>query len=193
MKQGYRIIDTDTHVGPNLETLGEYAGPKLRERWHELDEYWMPVTDGGHHLSISPFPYKRRLRQSTVLDAEAPRAGQQSPLKGAVTAVLDTPPSAGVNNLNAAGRLDDMNREGVDVHLIIPATFALAVSALDREMAEEVHAAYLRYIGEYCAADPARLKATVPVLADPDTDAAAIVRSIADQPWVAAITPVLPE
>src|SRR5215204_6360556 len=75
MKQGYRIIDTDTHVGPNLETLGEYAGPKLRERWHELDEYWMPVTDGGHHLSISPFPYKRRLRQSTVLDAEAPRAG----------------------------------------------------------------------------------------------------------------------
>ena len=82
MKQGYRIIDTDTHVGPNLETLGEYAGPKLRERWHELDEYWMPVTDGGHHLSISPFPYKRRLRQSTVLENEAPRAGQQSPLKG---------------------------------------------------------------------------------------------------------------
>ena len=70
MKQGYRIIDTDTHVGPNLETLAEYAGPALRERWHELDQYWMPVTDGGHHLSISPFPYKRRLRQSTVLEAD---------------------------------------------------------------------------------------------------------------------------
>ena len=60
-------------------------------------------------------------------------------------------------------------------------------------MAEEVHAAYLRYIDDYCSTDSARLKATVPVLADPDTDAAAIVRSIADKPWVAAITPVLPE
>ena len=33
MKQGYRIIDTDTHVGPNMETLVDYAGPALRARW----------------------------------------------------------------------------------------------------------------------------------------------------------------
>ena len=37
-----------------------------------------------------------------------------------------------------------------------------------RELAREVHAAYIRYIAEYCSADPARLKATVPVLADAD-------------------------
>jgi predicted TIM-barrel fold metal-dependent hydrolase len=193
MKQGYRIIDTDTHVGPNLETLAEYAGPRLKERWSELDEYWMPVTDGGHHLSISPYPYKRKLRESTVLDGSASRAGQQSPLKGAVTAVLDTPPSEGVNNLNAKGRLDDMDTEGVDVHLIIPATFALAVSVLDGEIASEVHAAYRRYIAEYCSADPSRLKATVPLMADRPDESAAVIRAIADEPWVAAITPVLPE
>ena len=193
MKQGYRIIDTDTHVGPNLETLAEYAGPVLRERWSELDQYWMPVTDGGHHLSISPYPYKRKLRESTVLDTSASRAGQQSPLKGAVTAVLDTPPSEGVNNRNSKGRLDDMDTEGVDVHLIIPATFALAVSVLDGEMASEVHAAYRRYIAEYCSADPSRLKATIPVMADRPEESVAIVREMADEPWVAAITPVLPE
>ncbi len=193
MKQGYRIIDTDTHVGPNLETLIEFAGPALRARWDELDQYRMAVTDGGHHLSISPFPYKRRLRQSTVLDNEGSRAGQQSPLKGAVSAVLETPPSPGVNNNNAKGRLEDMDREGVDVHLIIPATFALAVSALDRDLAREIHAAYLRYIAEYCSADPARLKATVPVMADVDGESATIIREIAGEPWVAAVTPVLPE
>jgi predicted TIM-barrel fold metal-dependent hydrolase len=192
MKHGYRIIDTDTHVGPNLETLSEYASAKLKQRWGELDQYWMPVTDGGHHLSISPYPYKRKLRESTVLDTSASRAGQQSPLKGAVTAVLDTPPSEGVNNLNAKGRLDDMDTEGIDVHLIIPATFALAVTMLDGEMASEIHAAYRRYIGEYCSADPSRLKATVPVLADRSEESAAIIREIADEPWVAAITPVLP-
>ena len=127
-----------------------------------------------------------------MLDTSASRAGQQSPLKGAVTAVLDTPPSVGVNNLNAKGRLDDMDTEGIDVHLIIPATFALAVTMLDGEMASEVHAAYRRYIGEYCSADPSRLKATVPVLADRSDESAAIIREIADEPWVAAITPVLP-
>ncbi|MGD9999770.1 MAG: amidohydrolase family protein [Ilumatobacteraceae bacterium] len=193
MKQGYKVIDTDTHVGPNLETLVEYASPRLKERWDELDGYRMAVSDGGHHLSISPFPYKRRLRQSTVLEESGTRAGGQTPLKGAVSAVLDVPPVPGVNNLNSAGRLEDMDREGVDVHLIIPATFALAVTALDGEMASEIHAAYRRYIAEYCSVDPSRLKATVPVLADRAEESAAVVRELANEPWVAAITPVLPE
>jgi predicted TIM-barrel fold metal-dependent hydrolase len=193
MKNGYKIIDTDTHVGPNLETLVEYASPTLRDRWSELDQYRLAVTDGGHHLSISPYPYRRRLRESTVLEAGDARAGKESPLKGAVTAVLDTPPSAGVNNLNAAGRLHDMDVEGVDVHLIIPATFALAVSALDLEMAHEIHAAYRRYIGEYCSTDPTRLKATIPVSGLDPEHGAAVIRELAAEPWVAAATPVLPE
>ena len=193
MKNGYRVIDTDTHVGPNLETLEQYAGPVLRERWGELAEYFSPITDGGHQLSISPYPYRRKMRESTVIDDSASRAGQTSPLKGAVTAVLDTPPSAGINNLNATGRLHDMDVEGVDVHLIIPATFATAVSALDVEMANEIHDAYRRYIGEYCSADPQRLKATVPVLATDPERAADVVRAAAKEEWVAAITPVLPE
>ena len=107
--------------------------------------------------------------------------------------MLDTPPSAGINNLNATGRLHDMDVEGVDVHLIIPATFATAVSALDVEMANEIHDAYRRYIGEYCGADPQRLKATVPVLAADPERAADVVRQAAKEDWVAAITPVLPE
>jgi uncharacterized protein len=193
MKNGYRVIDTDTHVGPNLETLELYAGPALRERWGELAGYFSPITDGGHQLSISPFPYHRKMRESTVLDDSGSRAGGASPLKGAVTAVLDTPPSAGINNLNAGGRLHDMDVEGVDVHLIIPATFATAVTALDVELANEIHDAYRRYIGEYCSTDPRRLKATVPVLAADAERAADVVREAAKEQWVAAITPVLPE
>ena len=156
-------------------------------------QYFSPITDGGHQLSIAPYPYRRRLRESTVVDDAGSRAGKESPLKGAVTAVLDTPPSPGINNLNASGRLHDMDVEGVDVHLIIPGTFAMAVAKLDTEMANEVHDAYRRYIAEYCTTDPARLKATVPVLgSDPDR-AAAVVREVAAAPWAAAITPVLPE
>ena len=60
MKEGFRFIDTDTHVGPNVETLEQHAGPVLRRRWDELRPYYQQVTE-GHHLSIDPIPFKRDL------------------------------------------------------------------------------------------------------------------------------------
>ena len=60
MKQGYRIIDTDTHVGPNLETLVDYAGPALRARWDELDsvapDAWT-VRNVSERLNSTPDPW----------------------------------------------------------------------------------------------------------------------------------------
>lgn len=72
MKHGYRIIDTDTHVGPNMETFQEYASPELRRRWSELEPYFMKISD-GHHLSVDPIKYERSLNVS----AEAERAGHR--------------------------------------------------------------------------------------------------------------------
>ena len=190
VKQGYRIIDTDTHVGPSIETLQEFAGPELRARWDELLAYYQPQTEGGHFLSIEPMAYKRQMGEPSA-DTAATRGGK-SPLKGSVS--KPRPPyEPGVNDLNAEGRLRDMDREGVDVHLIIPGTFAYAVSALDTALAQEIYAAYHRYLDAYCAVDPARLKATVPVsAADPDA-AAGDIKRLADAPWAAAVTVVLPE
>jgi predicted TIM-barrel fold metal-dependent hydrolase len=193
MRDGYRIIDTDTHVGPSVETLEQFAGPVLRERWNELDVFRQPSSEGGHHLSIHPFPYRRKL--GTRPDGElAAATGGASPLKGSVSRTsLPTPYTPGVNDLNSAGRLADMDKEGVDVHLVIPGTFVTAVSALDPSLAREIWAAYRRYIEAYCAADTERLKATVPVAgADPEA-AAVIVHEQARLPHVAAATVVLPE
>jgi hypothetical protein len=160
VKQGYRIIDTDTHVGPSIETLEQFAGPALAARWDELRPYYQPSSEGGHFLSIEPMAYKRRMGASYLGD-ESVRGGK-SPLKGSVS--KERPPyEPGVNDLNSAGRLRDMDTEGVDVHLIIPGTFAYAVSALEPALAVEIYAAYHRYIEAYCSVDPARLKATMPV------------------------------
>ena len=64
-KNGFRIFDTDTHVGPNVETLELYAGPGLKARWGELEQYYQKVTE-GHHLSISPAPFKRSRRSRST-------------------------------------------------------------------------------------------------------------------------------
>ncbi len=39
-----------------------------------------------------------------------------------------------------------MDREGVDVHLIFPATFSTASTVLDVEMQNELYGAYHRYL-----------------------------------------------
>ena len=44
-----------------------------------------------------------------------------------------------MNNANWQGRLVDMDREGVDVHLIFPATFSTAASVFDTEMQTELY------------------------------------------------------
>jgi predicted TIM-barrel fold metal-dependent hydrolase len=114
-------------------------------------------------------------------------------LKGNVAATLPAPAAADVNNTNAIGRLADMDEEGVDVHLLIPATFSTAVSALDPELAKEIYAAYHRFIADYCAADPSRLKATMlTTAADPEWSAKQIAE-LASEPWLASVTVVLPE
>jgi len=191
VKNGYRIIDTDTHVGPTIETLREHASPALLDRWGELDQYYQAVTEGGNALSINPMPYRRKF--GLRIEQEAAAAGGVNPLKGAVSKRLRAPTSPDINNQNPTGRLADMDTEGVDAHLIIPATFANAISALELPLAKEIWEAYHRFIGWYCAHDPARLKATIFVTgADPEWSVATI-KALQDQQWVASVTVVLPE
>ena len=83
--------------------------------------------------------YKNSLLRAELLEIgdEAVRGGK-SPLKGSVS--KERPPyEPGVNDLNSAGRLRDMDTEGVDVHLIIPGTFAYAVSALEPALAVDAN------------------------------------------------------
>jgi len=185
------IIDTDTHVGPTVETLKKHASATLLRRWSELEPYFQAVTEGGHQLSINPIPYRRRFGLQG--SDESGVKGGVNPLKGNVTAKLDVPVAPDVNNENPGGRLLDMDREGVDIHVIIPGTFVNAISALELDLAKEVYEAYHRFIAWYCSTDPTRLRATVPVCAaDPDW-AARTIKSLEGERWVAAATVVLPE
>jgi predicted TIM-barrel fold metal-dependent hydrolase len=86
-----------------------------------------------------------------------------------------------------------MDREGIDIHLLIPATFSTAVSALEVDLALEIYAAYNRYISEYCQADPNRLKATILVSGAAPEEAARVIGTLERETFVGAATVVLPE
>jgi predicted TIM-barrel fold metal-dependent hydrolase len=191
MKNGYRIIDTDTHVGPNLETLKLHASDLLKSRWSEFDPFLQPVTLGGHFLSVNPMKYDREL--GTAHRGETAEKGGDSPLRGAVTKGFERPPADEVSNQNAKGRLDDMDLEGVDVNLIIPGTFGNAATTFDNELAVELYDAYHRYIGEYCSHDEDRLKATLLLPAVAPDHAVRMLKEYGDKKWVTSASIVLPE
>ena len=190
MKGGFKIIDTDTHVGPTNDVFEQYAGPTLKERWHELEPYGRKVTDGTM-LSIEPYQYKRKMRERGP-EVGAERGGLPS-LVASIRPLMREEPQPQVQNLNVQGRLEDMDREGRDIDVIIPGTFSTAVSALEPDLAIELYAAYHRYMADYCSADPSRLKATVLAHAgDPEWSAGELKR-LASEKWVASVTVILPE
>src|SRR2546425_11314703 len=43
MRQGYRVIDSDTHVNPSLDVLLRYADKPLRDRLDEITPYTRKV------------------------------------------------------------------------------------------------------------------------------------------------------
>ena len=193
MRDGFEFIDTDQHVGPNMETLHDHASTRLLERWDELLPYYVAVTE-GHHLSIDPIPFTRELNIGlTGAQSTAGGAGAENPLRKAIKLNFEVKPVPEVNNANWEGRIDDMDREGVDIALIFPATFSTASTVLDVEMQNELNEAYHRYLEAYCGPAAARLKGVALANARDPERAAAELRRSADAPWLAAVAVNLPE
>jgi predicted TIM-barrel fold metal-dependent hydrolase len=191
MRDGFRVIDTDTHVGPTADVLYEFGSDALRARRSELAQYEFQGRDGTG-LSISPYPYQRQMGDKPIEEGDG-AAGSTPSLKGKTESKVRSAPEPGVAVSNAAGRLLDMDREGRDIDLIIPGTFATAVSAIEPSLALELHAAFNRYIVDYCSADPDRLKTTILAAAWAPEASAAEIRRLADERCVASVTVVLPE
>jgi predicted TIM-barrel fold metal-dependent hydrolase len=190
VRQGYRVIDTDTHVGPTVDVLYDYGSETLTARRAELAPYEFPMRDGVG-LSISPYPFKRAMGEKPAAEGDA--QGRTPSLKGKIGSNVVEPPEPGVSQRNAAGRLRDMDREGRDVDVIIPGTFSTAATALEPELAKELYAAYHRYIVDYCSADPERLRATILAPGFDAEWAAREIASLAGEKCVSAVTVVLPE
>ena len=49
MRQGFRVIDSDTHVNPSLDVLLRYADRELRDRLDELAPYRKTVQVATGH------------------------------------------------------------------------------------------------------------------------------------------------
>jgi predicted TIM-barrel fold metal-dependent hydrolase len=202
MRQGYRVIDSDTHVNPSLDVLLRYADGDLRERRHELEPYTRMVApqpgrgdaeDAETCATLSIRPVRLQRVAGEKPRPPAPVGADRGFLSGRTQMVTRQPITPRVAEDNAAGRLRDMDVEGRDIDFIIPGPWAYGAPALAVPLAAGLYRAYHRYMREYCSADPRRLKSMVLALATDPAGSAQAIAELAREEWVAAVWPLLPE
>ena len=203
MRNGYRVFDSDTHVTPSLEVLLRYGDEKLNSRAEELEPYvrlTTPTPGRGHPteeykvVRVNPYPYSRVAGyKDKDEEAKVRGAGAKGALEGRVENLAVKPIADNIQHDNSSGRLENMDVEGVDVNFIIPGTWAPGSTALETSLAKGMYDAYHRYMADYCSADPRRLKGLLLAPgADPEW-AAKTILDHADEEWLSAVWPVLPE
>ena len=207
MKNGYRAIDADTHVNPDLEVLERYLDPSFRPRMKELEIYRRTTERDGEiatTLAIGVVGYPRKVGERPVTDLPDPGPqGQTSPLPHRqpqqgrtvrATGHNRLDPKPGVSEENAVGRLQDMDTEGRDVDILYPAPyFQYPVCLDDPTLAEGIWRGYHNYMREYCSANPKRLKGLA-ILHGGDLEwSLAELKAVANEPWLSAVWPILPQ
>jgi len=202
MRQGFRVIDSDTHVNPSLDVLLRYADEDLKARIDDLQPYRRTVKtvpgrgdaeDVGSStiLSVRPVRLQRVAGQKSAPAAQAD--GDRGFLSGRTQMVTRQPITPRVAEDNARGRLRDMDLEGRDIDFIIPGPWAYGAPALAPHLAQGLYRAYHRYMADYCAADSRRLKSMILALATDPVWSAQVIKEHAREDWVAAVWPLLPE
>ncbi len=200
MRQGYRVIDVDSHVTPSLEVLHRYAGQAIRDRWDEFTPYVrvMNSPDGRGHpkgpwktLKVNPIPYNRIAGMKP--GAELIEKGGAGAVEGRVQNISSALCHEGIQHDNPHGRLEDMTTEGVDVNVLIPGTWAPAASWFEPSLTTGLYDAYHTYMRDFCSADTNRLKGLF-LAPGKDIDwAVRELKRLGDEPWLCAVWPALPE
>ena len=150
-RDGYRIFDSDTHVGPDAGILPPISAPPRGTRLAGWAEYESRDRHGQDHLHqgtapLSPPPRGRRIGYSAGRVYGGVHRGKA---KREPSPQVDADPAA---------RIADMDFEGVDVNLTLPSGWFGTWSAGDDialEMA--MYRAYHRWMADYCGAYPKRL------------------------------------
>lgn len=154
-RNGYRIFDSDTHVGPLMNVLANYVTDAEKKRLSGWEEF-KSVNKLGHiTYTKGQRRYQRRLGSAT---AEQTPGGYMAGFTGVKR---ERPVSPRVDS-DPAERIKDMDYEGVDVNLTLPSGwFGTWTAGEDVALEMGMYRAYHRWMEDYCGSFPDRLGGVV--------------------------------
>ena len=164
MRNGYKVYDTDTHIGATAETLDKYLSPRIRELVPDLSEKLVAVKT---HVSGADRPEPKHLYRLGNAGrvggwgSDVPRVlGEPEPRETAKRAYGkfqgDKWPNQGGDDGDVEARIHDMDEEGVDVHMMV--NTGGPSGHPNPEVNIEFNRAMHRYIDDFCSKYPHRLK-----------------------------------
>ncbi len=150
-KNGYRIFDSDTHVGPYMEVLDKYLTESERTRLAGWDEYKSVNSFGHQTYNKGQRIYRRRMG-----DAKADQA--PAGYMAGFTGVKRERDVSRRGEHDPAERIKDLDYEGVDVNLTLPSGwFGTWTAGDDVALEAGMYRAYHRWMQDYCSDYPQRL------------------------------------
>ncbi len=208
LRNGYKVVDMDTHIGPSMEILEQYVEPSFRPRLKELDPYRRARTlpDGrtATSLGFAPIPFNRIAGQAPSDDDITAVAAGRNPLDGRVSGFRSegqsrvghhrVPVRALTQEDNSDGRIADMDDEGRDIDFMFTGPWVAGIMMLeDPTLAEGLYHAFHRFLGDFTAKYPDRLKSHAVI---PGTDVewgVTELKAIANERWLSGVWIQLPE
>jgi uncharacterized protein len=195
MRSGYKIYDADTHIQPSAETLEQYLDSTIRERVPDLEQRKVPIRIGLAG-EVRQEPYRHMYRfgsggggwgsgKPRILGEAEPRdierhfqqfMGSRFPTEGGV-------------DFSAEVRLQDMDEEGVDIHMMVPSG---ANGHKDPEVEMGFIRANHRYLHDFCSVDPDRLKSLIVVTSRCVDESLQEIRRWAREPWAVGVQAYFP-
>lgn len=183
MRNGFKVYDTDTHVMPMAEVLEQYVDPSFRPRLAELAPYRVcagKTADGRaqHHYSVHKRFYRRLLGEAAPHATFTGRCGTRRGSKS---------PRPGVQDDQAANRVQDMDEEGADVHSLVPSSWTGTVGLDDATLEVGLIRAYHRHMADFCGQFPDRLKGMIVASTAHVNEAVREIRQWGTSKWAVAV------
>ncbi|MBM3342681.1 MAG: amidohydrolase [Betaproteobacteria bacterium] len=150
-KNGYKIFDSDTHVGPLINVLDPFMTDTEKKKLEGWSEFKAMNKNGDITYNRGQRRYRRKLGTAK---AEAAPGGYMAGFTGVAKKREVSP----LCDADAGERIKDMDFEGVDVNLTLPSGwFGTFTSHDDVALEAGMYRAYHRWMDAYCGRYPDRL------------------------------------
>lgn len=185
-RDGYRIFDSDTHVGPVMGVLEKHLTSAEKAKLPGWDEF--KATNKGGHVTYTRGQRRYRRRLGTARPEETPGG-----YMAGFTGVKKTREVSPLVDQDPAERIKDMDFEGVDVNLTLPSGwFGTWTAGDDPALEIGMYRAYHRWMDEYCGAFPGRLGGVILASSRDVAGSVEEIRRWGRSRWAWAVLPYAP-